>query len=162
MIAMENQTMASIAMQQITGEYIYIIYVYMYICIYVYMYICIHVYMYTCIYVYMYICIYVYMYICIYVYMYICIYLHPALVTRSCARCSIRVWFGWWMWGHLGRVAVSPDDVLKEPETGRYYDALSHHKSSCCWIIYSMLTCTVHVTCFFSDLIKKTQMRRTT
>ena len=27
------------------------------------------------------------------------------------------------MWGHLGRVAVSPDDVLKEPETGRYYVA---------------------------------------
>ena len=38
---------------------IYVIYVYMYICIYVYMYICIYAYM---LYVYMYMCIYVYMY----------------------------------------------------------------------------------------------------
>ena len=77
MIAMENQTMASIAMQQITGEYIYNI------CIYVYMYICIHVYMYTCIYVYMYRCIDVYMYICIYVYMYIYVYLNQRRETNQ-------------------------------------------------------------------------------
>ena len=45
--------------------YIYMIYVYLYMCIYVYLYICISVDMYICMSVYMYICRYVDMYICI-------------------------------------------------------------------------------------------------
>ena len=60
-------------------NYLYNIYMYIYICICIY--ICMYIYIYICIYMYIYICIYIYIYIymCICIYIYICVYVYSPM-----------------------------------------------------------------------------------
>ena len=66
-----------------TNTYIYILYVYIHICIYIYIHMCVYIYIYIGVYIYVYVCVYIYIhidniyiYMCIYIYIYIYIYIH--------------------------------------------------------------------------------------